>query len=40
LNDHAMAEAAGKAAREFATARFALERFLTEWDQVIEEQCS
>lgn len=40
LNDHAAAEAAGKAAREFATARFGLERFLTEWDQVIEEVCS
>jgi hypothetical protein len=40
LNDHATAVAAGKAAREFATARFGLERFLSEWDQVISEQCS
>lgn len=40
LNDPATAVAAGKAAREFATARFGLERFLTEWDRVIEEQCS
>ncbi|OBJ54893.1 glycosyltransferase [Mycobacterium sp. 1423905.2] len=44
LNDHAMAVAAGKAAREFATARFGLKRFLSEWDevihQVIEEQRS
>ncbi|OBG29629.1 glycosyltransferase [Mycobacterium sp. 852002-51057_SCH5723018] len=40
LNDQATAEAAGKAAREFATARFGLERFLAEWEQVIEERCS
>ena len=40
LNDEATAVAAGKAAREFATARFGLDRFLGEWDQVIEEQCS
>jgi glycosyl transferase family 1 len=39
LNDHATAVAAGKAAREFVTGRFGLGRFLTEWDQVIEEQC-
>lgn len=39
LNDQATAVAAGKAAREFATARFGLERFLAEWDHVIEEQC-
>lgn len=39
LNDHATAVAAGKAAREFAIAHFGLERFLTEWDDVIEEQC-
>src|SRR5947209_11675504 len=32
MKDHATAVAAGKAAREFATARFGLERFLTEWD--------
>jgi Glycosyl transferases group 1 len=40
LNDHAAAAAAGKAAREFAAARFGLARFLAEWDQVIEELCS
>jgi Glycosyl transferases group 1 len=39
MNDQATAVAAGKAAREFATARFGLERFLTDWNQVIEEQC-
>lgn len=39
LNDHARAVAAGKAAREFAAARFGLDRFLAEWDQVIEGQC-
>jgi hypothetical protein len=40
LDDQATAVAAGKAAREFATVRFGLERFLAEWDQVIEEQCN
>lgn len=40
LNDQAAAAAAGKAAREFATARFGLDRFLAEWDQLIGEQCS
>jgi glycosyltransferase involved in cell wall biosynthesis len=39
VDDQATAMAAGKAAREFATARFGLERFLAQWDQVIEEQC-
>jgi hypothetical protein len=39
MNDQAAAVAAGKAAREFATARFGLERFLADWNQVIEEQC-
>jgi Glycosyl transferases group 1 len=39
MNDQATAAAAGKAAREFASARFGLGRFLAEWDQVIEEQC-
>lgn len=39
LNDAATAAAAGKAAREFASARFGLGRFLADWDQVIEEQC-
>jgi hypothetical protein len=40
LNDAAAAEAAGKAAREFACAQFGLERFLSEWDALITEQCT
>jgi glycosyltransferase involved in cell wall biosynthesis len=40
LDDQATAVAAGKAAREFATARFGLDRFLAEWDRVIEQQCN
>jgi hypothetical protein len=40
LDDQAKAVAAGKSAREFATAHFGLGRFLAEWDQVIEEQCN
>jgi Glycosyl transferases group 1 len=40
LNDHAAAVAAGKAAREFASAHFDLGRFLSEWDDVIEQECS
>ena len=40
LVDHAAAAAAGKAAREFATARFGLERFLHDWDVLIEELCA
>lgn len=39
LDDQARAVAAGKAARDYASARFGLERFLSDWDQVIEEQC-
>lgn len=39
MNDQAAAAAAGKAAREFASARFGLGRFLADWDRVIEEQC-
>lgn len=39
MNDHATAAAAGKAAREFASVRFGLGRFLADWDQVIEELC-
>jgi hypothetical protein len=37
VTDLAAASAAGKAARDFARAHFALDRFLTEWDDVIEE---
>lgn len=40
IDDQGAAAAAGKAAREFAIARFGLERFLAEWDQAIEEQCA
>lgn len=39
MNDQATSAAAGKAAREFAAARFGLGRFLADWDRVIEEQC-
>ncbi|WP_156688598.1 glycosyltransferase [Mycobacterium sp. Marseille-P9652] len=39
LNDGATAAAAGKAAREFATARFGLGRLLADWDRVFEELC-
>jgi hypothetical protein len=39
VTDLSAATAAGKAARDFAMAHFALERFLAEWDNVIEECC-
>jgi glycosyltransferase involved in cell wall biosynthesis len=39
VTDFSAATAAGKAARDFARAHFALERFLAEWDDVIEECC-
>lgn len=39
VTDVAAATVAGKAAREFAMAHFALDRFLDEWDRVIEECC-
>ncbi|UGU22409.1 glycosyltransferase [Mycobacterium avium] len=39
LDDQARAVAAGKAARDFATARFGLKRFLADWDRVIGELC-
>ena len=40
LTDHGAAVAAGKAAREYALAHFGLERFLTEWDDLIEQLCT
>lgn len=40
LDDQGAAVAAGKAAREFAIARFGLDRFLAEWDRAIEELCA
>lgn len=39
VTDTAAATVAGKAAREFAMAHFSLDRFLGEWDRVIEECC-
>ena len=33
------ARAAGKSARHFALQHFGLERFLRDWDRVIEEAC-
>jgi hypothetical protein len=39
VTDFPAACAAGKAARDFALAHFALERFLAEWDDVIETNC-
>ncbi|MGB3895190.1 MAG: glycosyltransferase [Mycolicibacter sinensis] len=40
LADRYLAEVVGKAARDYATERFGLERFLSDWDQVIEAQCA
>ena len=40
VTDRAAATLAGKAAREFAIAHFSLDRFLSEWDEVIEQQCA
>ncbi|OBG23379.1 glycosyl transferase [Mycolicibacterium celeriflavum] len=39
IADGAAASAAGKAARDFAKARFGLERFLAEWDDLVDECC-
>jgi len=39
ITDLPAATAAGKAARDFAMAHFTLERFLAEWDEVIETGC-
>jgi hypothetical protein len=39
ITDLPAATAAGKAARDFAMAHFGLDRFLAEWDQVIEHGC-
>lgn len=38
--DRYLAEVVGKAARNYATEHFGLDRFLRQWDQVIEAQCS
>jgi len=40
VTDHAAATLAGKAAREHAIAHFSLDRFLSRWDEVIEERCA
>ena len=39
IADHGSAVAAGKAAREFAAMHFGIERFLDQWNQLIEEVC-
>ncbi|BBX70263.1 glycosyl transferase [Mycolicibacterium psychrotolerans] len=39
VSDPAAAEVAGKAAREHALAHFGLDRFLADWDRLIEEVC-
>jgi glycosyltransferase involved in cell wall biosynthesis len=39
VTDLPAASAAGKAARDFAMAHFGLDRFLAEWDDVIESTC-
>ncbi len=38
--DHVAAVAAGKAAREYAMTHFGVDRFLDQWDRLIEEVCS
>ncbi len=38
--DRYLAEVVGKAARDYATEHFGLDRFLREWDQVIEAACA
>jgi glycosyltransferase involved in cell wall biosynthesis len=39
VRDPAAAAAAGKAARDYAVEHFGLDRFLAEWDEVIEDRC-
>jgi glycosyltransferase involved in cell wall biosynthesis len=39
LRDPQAAQAAGTAAREAACARYALKRFLQDWDEVLREAC-
>jgi glycosyltransferase involved in cell wall biosynthesis len=39
VTDLASATVAGKSARDFAMAHFALDRFLAQWDSVIDECC-
>ena len=40
VTEPSAATLAGKAAREFAIAHFSLDRFLAQWDEVIEERCA
>jgi hypothetical protein len=40
LTDHGAAVTAGKAAREYAMAHFNLDRFLADWDGLIDEMCA
>lgn len=40
LADKAAAEIAGKAARSFALTYFSLDRFLSQWDDIIESLCA
>jgi glycosyltransferase involved in cell wall biosynthesis len=40
VTDLSAASAAGKAARDFAMAHFGLDRFLADWDHVIETTCA
>lgn len=40
VSDPPAAAAAGKAARDFAMAHFALDRFLRDWDRLIDDCCS
>jgi glycosyltransferase involved in cell wall biosynthesis len=39
VTDLASATVAGKSARDFAMAHFALDRFLAQWDGLIDECC-
>lgn len=40
VSDLPAAAAAGKAARDFAMAHFSLDRFLADWDRLIDERCA
>jgi glycosyltransferase involved in cell wall biosynthesis len=40
IADREAARAAGKSARQIALKYFGLERFLREWDELIEEVCT
>jgi hypothetical protein len=40
IADHPSAVSAGKLAREHAISHFGIDRFLADWDQLIEEMCT